>query len=144
MIQQGGHLFNFQLDNGENKNFRILDKINLYNNQLQVINQYSNRATTNKHHRYDVTILVNGLPLVHIELKKRGTLLKEALNQIDRYQSETMDSPKGLFNYVQIFVISNGSQTRYYGNTARSEHLKQQQNHQLNFQSNGSLAFTNQ
>ena len=144
MIQQGGHLFNFQLDNGENKNFRILDKINLYNNQLQVINQYHNSETTNKHHRYDVTILVNGLPLVHIELKKRGTLLKEALNQIDRYQSETMDSPKGLFNYVQIFVISNGSQTRYYGNTARSEHLKQQQNHQLNFQSNGSLAFTNQ
>lgn len=143
MIQHQGYLFNFELDNGQTKNFKIIDKTDLFNNHLQVINQYTNQQTNAKTHRYDLSILVNGLPLVHIELKRRGVLLQQALNQINQYQSETMDSPKGLFNYVQLFIISNGTQTSYYANSARNAHVNKINNHSLNFESNGSLAFTN-
>jgi type I restriction enzyme R subunit len=117
-------------DNGETKNIYLLDKQNIHNNHLQVINQYSNGVETvhapSLHaNRYDVTILVNGLPLVHIELKRRGIYIKEAFNQINRYQRESFWADSGLFEYVQIFVISNGTYTKYYSNTTRNQHIKE-------------------
>lgn len=111
------------MDNGYTKNIKLIDKDYIHNNHLQVINQYSEDATTHKT-RYDVTILVNGLPLVHIELKKRGVAIKEAFNQINRYQRESFWAGSGLFKYVQIFVISNGTHTKYYSNTTRDRHIK--------------------
>jgi len=105
-------------DDGTSANVRLLDKRNIHNNHLQVINQYV--ADEGLHdNRYDVTILVNGLPLVHVELKRRGVALKEAFNQIERYQRESFWSGQGLFEYVQVFVISNGTATKYYANTTR-------------------------
>jgi type I restriction enzyme R subunit len=92
---------------------------------LQVINQYGEHSGTRKT-RYDVTILVNGLPLVHIELKRRGVAIREAFNQIKRYQRESFWTLSGLFEYVQIFVISNGTHTKYYSNTTRNAHIKEQ------------------
>ena len=94
----------FQFDNGEQKNIRIFDKKNVHNNSLQVINQYTPEGGA-RENRYDVTILVNGLPLVHVELKRRGVPIREAFNQINRYQRESFWSGTGLFQYVQIFVI---------------------------------------
>ena len=107
------------------KNIKIIDKSNIHNNKLQVINQYEVNDGNYKN-RYDVTILVNGLPLVHVELKRRGVALKEAFNQINRYQRDSFWAGCGLFQYVQIFVISNGTNTKYYSNTTRESHIKEQ------------------
>lgn len=113
-------------DTGESQNIKLIDKDNIHNNSLQVINQYVEEGG-NYDTRYDVSILVNGLPLVHIELKRRGVQLKEAFNQINRYQRDSFWAGCGLYEYVQIFVISNGTNTKYYSNTTRANHLKEQE-----------------
>lgn len=113
------------LDSGEKKNIYLIDKNNIHNNSLQVLNQYVNNDG-NYDNRYDVTILVNGLPLIHIELKKRGIDLREAFNQIERYQRDSFWAGSGLYNFVQIFVISNGTLTKYYSNTTRDFHINNQ------------------
>ncbi len=110
------------LDSGEKRNIYLIDKNNIHNNRLQVINQYVNNDG-NYDNRYDVTILVNGLPLVHIELKKRGVDLREAFNQIERYQRDSFWAGSGLYNFIQIFIISNGTLTKYYSNTTREFHI---------------------
>lgn len=110
------------LDSGEKRNIYLIDKNNIHNNRLQVINQFVNNDG-NYDNRYDVTILVNGLPLVHIELKKRGVDLREAFNQIERYQRDSFWAGCGLYNFIQIFVISNGTLTKYYSNTTREFHI---------------------
>ena len=110
------------LDSGEKRNIYLIDKNNVHNNKLQVINQYVNNDG-NYDNRYDVTILVNGFPLVHIELKRRGVDLREAFNQIERYQRDSFWASSGLYNFVQIFVISNGTLTKYYSNTTREFHI---------------------
>lgn len=115
-IQQD-HVYPLRRDDGTVKNIQLLDKRNVYNNRLQVMNQYT--QTGNHENRYDVTILVNGLPLVHVELKRRGIAIEEAFNQIERYQRDSFWSGSGLFEYVQLFVISNGTHTKYYSNTTR-------------------------
>lgn len=111
-------------DNGETKNITLFDKKNIHNNKLQVIHQYEENGGNYKN-RYDVTVLVNGLPLIHIELKRRGVNIREAFNQIDRYQRDSFWANGGLFEYVQIFVISNGTNTKYYSNTTRYNHIKE-------------------
>jgi len=111
-------------DNGSTKNVKLLDKKNIHNNRLQIINQYEETRGIHKT-RYDVTILVNGLPLVHIELKRRGVSIHEAFNQIKRYQRESFWAASGLYEYMQIFVISNGTHTKYYSNTTRNAHIKE-------------------
>lgn len=113
-------------DNGESKNIRLIDKNCIHNNSLQVINQYAISAEEGAAHdnRYDVTVLVNGLPLIHIELKRRGVPIREAFNQIDRYQRDSFWASSGLYEFVQIFVISNGTNTKYYSNTTRFNHIK--------------------
>lgn len=113
----------FKLDNGLSKNITLIDKDNVHNNKLQVINQYINNDGLHDN-RYDVTILVNGFPLVHVELKRRGVAIREAFNQIDRYQRESFWASSGLFEYVQIFIISNGTNTKYYSNSTRFNHVK--------------------
>ena len=113
-------------DNGESRNIYLIDKKNIHNNFVQVINQYVEEGG-NYDTRYDVTVLVNGLPLVHIELKRRGVQLKEAFNQINRYQRDSFWAGSGLYEYVHIFVISNGTNTKYYSNTTRANHLKEQE-----------------
>ncbi len=122
---QEDHIQILDCDNGTKKNIYLLDKSNIHNNQLQVLNQYE-VAEGKRPNRYDVTVLVNGLPLVHIELKKRGIDIKEAFNQINRYNRESFWAGSGLFEYVQLFVISNGTYTKYYSNTTRSSHIKEQ------------------
>lgn len=112
-------------DDGTSKNITIIDKKCIHNNRLQVINQYVENSG-NYDNRYDVTILVNGLPLVHVELKRRGVALKEAFNQINRYQRDSFWAGSGLYEYIQIFVISNGTSTKYYSNTTRESHIKEQ------------------
>ena len=113
-------------DTGESKNITLIDKKNIHNNSLQVINQYtvSRDAGAAHDNRYDVTVLVNGLPLVHIELKRRGVPIREAFNQIERYQRDSFGAASGLYEFVQIFVISNGTNTKYYSNTTRFNHIK--------------------
>lgn len=111
-------------DDGTSKNITLIDKKCIHNNRLQVINQYEENDGSYKN-RYDVTILVNGFPLVHIELKRRGVALKEAFNQINRYQRESFWAGSGLYEYIQIFVISNGTSTKYYSNTTRENHVKE-------------------
>ncbi len=113
-------------DDGSSKNITIIDKTNVHNNRLQVINQYVIGTEQGAKHdnRYDVTILVNGLPLVHVELKRRGVPIREAFNQIDRYQRDSFWAGSGLFEYVQIFVISNGTNTKYYSNSTRYNAIK--------------------
>lgn len=113
-------------EDGTSKNIRLIDKKNVHNNRLQVLNQYENgKAEGAKYNnRYDVTVLVNGLPLVHIELKRRGVPIREAFNQIERYQRDSFWAGCGLFEYVQIFVISNGTLTKYYSNTTRINTIK--------------------
>lgn len=115
-----------KLDNGTSKNIYLIDKKNIHNNRLQVINQYEEEGGTYKS-RYDVTVLVNGLPLIHIELKRRGVAIREAFNQINRYQKDSFWASHGLFEYVQLFVISNGTHTKYYSNTTRDAHVAEQQ-----------------
>lgn len=118
-------------DDGSSKNISLIDKRNIHNNRLQVINQYKNGTQEGAKYdnRYDVTVLVNGFPLVHIELKRRGVSIKEAFNQINRYQRDSFWAGCGLYEYVQLFVISNGTNTKYYSNSTRSnaekEHKKQ-------------------
>ena len=112
---QENHIYDFIFDDGHLKNIKIIDKKNIHNNFLQVTNQIRQEGTHNN--RYDVTILVNGLPLVHIELKKRGVNLHEAFNQIHRYSKESFNAENSLYKYVQIFIISNGTYTRYFANT---------------------------
>ena len=113
-------------DNGESKNIQLIDKKCIHNNSLQVINQYAISTEEGAAHdnRYDVTVLVNGLPLIHIELKCRGVPIREAFNQIDRYQRDSFWASSGLYEFVQIFVISNGTNTKYYSNTTRFNHIK--------------------
>ena len=108
-------------DDGSSKNITLIDKKNIHNNCLQVINQYVVSTTERARHnnRYDVTVLVNGFPMVHIELKRRGVAIREAFHQIDRYQRDSFWAGNGLFEYVQIFVISNGTNTKYYSNSTR-------------------------
>ena len=121
---QTDHVQILQRDDGTTKNIYLLDKKNIHNNRLQVINQFEETQGQHKT-RYDVTILVNGFPLVHVELKRRGVAIREAFNQIKRYQRESFWAASGLFEYVQIFVISNGTHTKYYSNTTRSYHIKE-------------------
>lgn len=119
---------NLERDDGSTKNITLIDKKNIHNNRLQVLNQYevSQNDGANYDNRYDVTILVNGFPLVHVELKRRGVAIREAFNQINRYQRDSFWAGCGLYEYVQIFIISNGTHTKYYSNTTRSSHLKEQ------------------
>jgi type I restriction enzyme R subunit len=122
LIQSGDTRQNFILESGQQVNIKLIDKENVHNNSLQVINQYVNNDGIHDN-RYDVTILVNGLPLVHIELKRRGEDLRKAFNQIERYQNESFWSSTGIFQFVQVFVISNGTYTKYYSNTTRELHI---------------------
>ena len=115
----------FVREDGTQVNISLIDKKDIHHNITQVINQYAVDSGTQKN-RYDVTILVNGLPLVHIELKRRGVLLKEAFNQINRYGRESFWADNALFEFVQIFIISNGTTTKYYSNTTRDNHIKEQ------------------
>ena len=131
-------------DDGTTKNVKLIDKSNIHNNRLQVINQYqvgTERDGSRYDNRYDVTILVNGLPMVHVELKRRGVAIREAFNQIRRYQRDSFWAGSGLFEYVQLFVISNGTHTKYYSNTTRSQHLKDQRKRSAKKTSN-SFEFT--
>lgn len=121
---QEDHIQVLKKDDGTSKNIYLIDKKNIHNNILQVINQYVEKGG-NYENRYDVSILVNGLPLIHIELKRRGIALKEAFNQINRYQRDSFWAGSGLYEYIQIFVISNGTNTKYYSNTTRESHIKE-------------------
>ncbi|HMN36090.1 MAG TPA: type I restriction endonuclease subunit R [Hyphomicrobium sp.] len=121
---QEDHIQVLKRDDGSTKNIYLIDKQSIHNNRLQVINQYE--VTGARANRYDVTVLVNGLPMVHIELKRRGVDIREAFNQIDRYQRDSFWAGSGLFEYVQLFVISNGTLTKYYSNTVREGHLAEQ------------------
>lgn len=116
---QENYIHDFIFDDGHLKNIKIIDKKNIHNNFLQVANQIAGEGKNRN--RYDVTILVNGLPLVHVELKKRGVNLHEAFNQIHRYSKESFNSENSLYKYVQIFVISNGTYTRYFANTTAQD-----------------------
>jgi type I restriction enzyme R subunit len=122
---QDDHVQILKRDDGSTKNIYLLDKKNIHNNRLQVINQYAEYGGT-RETRYDVSILVNGLPLVHIELKRRGVAIREAFNQIKRYQRDSFWAASGLYEYIQIFVISNGTNTKYYSNTTRNAHIREQ------------------
>ena len=124
---QEDYIKNLIRDDGSVKNIYLIKKDNIHDNFLQVINQYAT-DDGQRSNRYDVTVLVNGLPLVHIELKRRGVAIQEAFNQINRYQRESFWSASGLFEYVQIFVISNGTHTKYYSNTTRAQHIKESNN----------------
>lgn len=118
-------VLNLTRDDGTTKNITLLDKKNIHNNRVQVLNQYE--ETQGAHDtRYDVTVLVNGFPMVHIELKRRGVAIREAFNQIKRYQRDSFWASSGLYEYIQIFVISNGTHTKYYSNTTREAHIKEQ------------------
>lgn len=121
---QEDHVQNLKRDDGSTKNIMLIDKKSIHNNRLQVLNQYEEAEGT-RQTRYDVTILVNGLPLVHVELKRRGVPIREAFNQIKRYQRDSFWASSGLYEYIQIFVISNGTNTKYYSNTTRSQHIKE-------------------
>jgi type I restriction enzyme R subunit len=125
---QEDHVQILKRDDGSTKNITLIDKTDIHNNRLQVINQYeveTGEGGAARSNRYDVTVLVNGLPLVHVELKRRGVDIREAFNQIDRYQRDSFWAGSGLFEYVQIFVISNGTLTKYYSNTTRRQHVSE-------------------
>ena len=141
---QEDHIFNLKRDDGSTKNVRIVDKDNIHNNSVQVINQYETQANSNaaRKNRYDVTVLVNGLPMVHMELKRRGVAIREAFNQINRYQRDSFWADSGLFEYVQLFVISNGTHTKYYSNTTRNAHLKELQGRKSRKKTSNSFEFT--
>ena len=139
---QEDYVQNLTREDGATLNISLIDKKNIHNNRLQVINQYKVNGSKAAREdglglvegagahdaRYDVTILVNGLPLVHVELKRRGVAIKEAFNQINRYQRDSFWAGSGLYEYVQIFVISNGTFTKYYSNTTRASHIKESEN----------------
>ena len=128
---QEDHVQVLRRDNGESKNIMLIDKKCIHNNSVQVINQYvvSTEDGAKHDNRYDVTILVNGLPLIHIELKRRGVPIREAFNQINRYQRDSFWAASGLYEFVQIFVVSNGTNTKYYSNTTRFNHIKDANSH---------------
>ncbi|ODS99918.1 MAG: DEAD/DEAH box helicase [Erythrobacter sp. SCN 62-14] len=137
---QEDHVQLLKRDDGSIKNIYLIDKANIHNNSLQVINQYEIQGK--RANRYDVTILVNGLPMVHIELKRRGVDIREAFNQINRYQRDSFWAGSGLFEYVQLFVISNGTLTKYYSNTVRDGHLAEQRSKRSKQTTSNSFAFT--
>ncbi|GAB1344340.1 type I restriction endonuclease subunit R [Gemmatimonas sp.] len=137
---QEDHIQVLKRDDGTTKNIYLLDKQNIHNNRLQVINQYETDGR--RQTRFDVTILVNGLPMVHVELKRRGVDIREAFNQINRYQRDSFWAGSGLFEYVQLFVISNGTLTKYYSNTVRDGHLAEQRNRRARQKTSNSFAFT--
>lgn len=138
-IIQNNYIYELTLDDGKSKNIKLIDKDNVFNNSVQVINQFINNDGKYKN-RYDVTILINGLPLIHVELKRRGIHLKEAFNQIERYKNDSFWSHDGLFNYIQIFVISNGTTTKYYSNTTRELHINK---YDVKSKTSNSYEFTN-
>src|SRR3989338_6646187 len=123
-IIQENHIKNLTREDGTTKNVYLIKKDNIHDNSLQVINQYATDEGQ-RANRYDVTVLVNGLQLVHIELKRRGVAIQEAFNQINRYNRESFWAASRLFEYVQLFVITNGTHTKYYSNTTRKEHIKE-------------------
>ncbi|VTX73022.1 Type I restriction enzyme EcoR124II R protein [Campylobacter jejuni] len=125
MLQSDGFTLTLEKEDGSKKNIILIDRVNPINNHLQVISQLKNENGEFKN-RYDVSILVNGLPLVHIELKRRGVNLKEAFNQIRRYQKESFLEGNALYEFVQIFIISNGTLTKYYSNTNQHKAKKSQ------------------
>lgn len=136
------YILDFKKDDGKTKNIKIIDKENIHNNHLQVINQYETDGGA-RSNRYDVTILVNGLPLVHIELKRRGVNIREAFNQINRYQRDSFWADSGLFEYTQLFVISNGTHTKYYSNTTRESAIKEKSGSGVRKKTSHSFEFTN-
>src|SRR5699024_1405193 len=139
------HIQLLRRDDGSTKNITLIDKTNIHNNRLQVINQYEvtqDDGGAKRSNRYDVTILVNGLPMVHVELKRRGVDIREAFNQINRYQRESFWSGSGLFDYVQLFVISNGTLTKYYSNTTRQLHLAESAGKPRGQKTSNSFEFT--
>jgi type I restriction enzyme R subunit len=140
---QEDHRKVMEREDGSTVNVMLIDKDNIHNNTLQVINQYVPEGGAHEN-RYDVTILVNGLPLVHVELKRRGVEIKEAFNQIRRYNRESFWAGCGLFEFVQIFIISNGTLTKYYSNTTRNAHIKEQtrQTNKGRKQTSNSFEFT--
>lgn len=113
------YIYDFVFDDGHIQNIYLVDKKNLSRNKMQVVSQFEQTGT--HANRYDVTILVNGLPLVQVELKKRGIAIKEAFNQINRYSKESFNAENSLFKYLQIFVISNGTDSRYFANTTKRD-----------------------
>jgi type I restriction enzyme R subunit len=144
---QEDHVQLLRRDDGTTKNITLLDKTNIHNNRLQVINQYSigqgdEGGGATYANRYDVTILVNGLPLVHVELKRRGVDIREAFNQINRYQRDSFWTGSGLFEYVQLFIISNGTLTKYYSNTTRNRHLDETTKQTKGRKTSNSFEFT--
>lgn len=139
-IQQD-HIQILKRDDGTTKNIYLIHKDNIHDNCLQVINQYEETEGHRKT-RYDVTILVNGLPLVHVELKRRGVAIREAFNQIRRYQRDSFWAGSGLYEYVQIFVISNGTHTKYYSNTTRDTHIREMAGDRNTRKTSNSFEFT--
>ena len=139
-IQSGGHIQVLHREDGSTKNILLIDKKHIHANSLQVLNQYETRGAHSN--RYDVTILVNGLPLVHIELKRRGRSIEEAFNQIERYQRDSFWAGSGLYQYVQIFVISNGTHTKYYSNTTRAGIVAEHRASSRKRTTSNSFAFT--
>ncbi|MCP5445324.1 MAG: type I restriction endonuclease subunit R, partial [Chromatiaceae bacterium] len=137
---QEDHIQVLKRDDGTIKNIYLIDKQHIHNNSLQVINQYE--AEGKRVNRYDVTVLVNGLPMVHVELKRRGVDIREAFNQINRYQRDSFWAGSGLFEYVQLFVISNGTLTKYYSNTVRDGHLAEQRSKRSRQKTSNSFSFT--
>ena len=112
-------IYDFVFDDGRIQNIYLLDKKNIASNKLQVIKQFEQKGS--QANRYDVTLLVNGLPLVQVELKKRGVAIREAFNQVHRYSKESFNTDNSLFKYLQLFVISNGTDSRYFANTTRRD-----------------------
>lgn len=142
---QDDHVQTLKRDDGTTKNISLIDKKNVHNNRLQVINQYepdAGEGGAKYSNRYDVTVLVNGLPMVHIELKRRGVDIREAFNQIDRYQRDSLWAGSGLFEYVQLFVISNGTLTKYYSNTTRRQHVEDAKGKKRTRKTSNSFEFT--
>ena len=142
---QEDHVQLLRRDDGTTKNVTLLDKAHVHNNRLQVINQYAidqGEGGAAYANRYDVTILVNGLPMVHLELKRRGVDIREAFNQINRYQRDSFWAGSGLFEYVQLFVISNGTLTKYYSNTTRTQHVAEATGNKRGKKTSNSFEFT--
>ncbi|MBN2821665.1 MAG: type I restriction endonuclease subunit R [Coriobacteriia bacterium] len=142
---QEDHVQLLKRDNGSTKNVMLIDKSNIHNNRLQVINQYEvaeGEGGAARSNRYDVTVLVNGFPMVHVELKRRGVDVREAFNQINRYQRDSFWAGSGLFDYVQLFVISNGTLTKYYSNTTRRQHVSEMAGSKRTRKTSNSFEFT--
>jgi type I restriction enzyme R subunit len=142
---QEDHVQLLTRDDGSTKNISLIDKKNIHNNRLQVINQYEigqGEGGAARSNRYDVTVLVNGLPLIHVELKRRGVDIREAFNQIDRYQRDSFWAGSGLFDYVQLFIISNGTLTKYYSNTTRRQHVEDARGRKRVRKTSNSFEFT--